>query len=197
MSVGGTTPCDAGELSPLLSKTKVDRSELGTESKEQQAIKNERVALSVTPLWTALMAASMLVLVSTITRHSKDSFNGNSANNLHQRNVDRHVDIPILSLSNDVVEKSPEASYTQAAQEDMITSLPGIDNIENVGFNMFSGYLTVSEKNGRHIFYWYVESQNDPASDPVVFWTNGGPGVSETVSFPKQNDIGWVNLLMA
>lgn len=42
---------------------------------------------------------------------------------------------------------------------------------------MFSGYLTVSE-NGRHLFYWFVESQGDAATDPVVLWTNGGPGCS-------------------
>lgn len=41
------------------------------------------------------------------------------------------------------------------------------------GFNQFSGYLTVSQDNGRRIFYWYVESQRDPKNDPVVFWTNG------------------------
>lgn len=60
--------------------------------------------------------------------------------------------------------------------EDLITQLPGLDY--NPGFRQYSGYLTVSEEDGRNIFYWYVESQNNPKTDPVVLWTNGGPGCS-------------------
>ena len=41
-----------------------------------------------------------------------------------------------------------------------------------VGFKQYSGYLDVLPT--RHIHYVYVESQGDPAKDPVVFWTNGG-----------------------
>jgi hypothetical protein len=42
-------------------------------------------------------------------------------------------------------------------------------------FRQFSGYLDLP---GRHIHYVYVESQRSPRNDPVVFWTNGGPGCS-------------------
>jgi carboxypeptidase C (cathepsin A) len=45
-------------------------------------------------------------------------------------------------------------------------------------FHQFSGYFTVNETNGRYIHYLFAESQNDPENDPVVFWTNGGPGCS-------------------
>ncbi|GMI40694.1 hypothetical protein TeGR_g1485 [Tetraparma gracilis] len=37
---------------------------------------------------------------------------------------------------------------------------------------------TSAAKDDQNIFYMYVESENAPASDPVVLWTNGGPGCS-------------------
>ena len=40
----------------------------------------------------------------------------------------------------------------------------------------YSGYL--ESNGGRHLFYWFVESQNDPYTDPLVLWFNGGPGCS-------------------
>jgi len=69
----------------------------------------------------------------------------------------------------------------------MITDLPGLDDVNGIGFRMFSGYLPVSQTNGRYIFYWYVESQSDPSSDPVVFWTNGGPGCSGFLGFGQEH----------
>lgn len=63
---------------------------------------------------------------------------------------------------------------TASAEDDRITMLPGLDY--DPGFEQFSGYLDVSAT--RHIFYWYMESQSDPTNDPVVLWTNGGPGCS-------------------
>ncbi len=48
---------------------------------------------------------------------------------------------------------------------DKITYLPGYT--EPIRFNQFAGYLLVNETNNRNLFYWFVESQNDPANDPV------------------------------
>jgi len=58
--------------------------------------------------------------------------------------------------------------------KDLITSLPGLN--DNAPFKSYSGYLESNE--GRHLFYWFVESQNDPENDPLVLWFNGGPGCS-------------------
>ncbi|KAF7207458.1 lysosomal protective protein isoform X1 [Nothobranchius furzeri] len=61
-----------------------------------------------------------------------------------------------------------------APVDDEITFLPGLQ--KQPSFRHFSGYLNVS--NGKHLHYWFVQSQNKPSSDPVVLWLNGGPGCS-------------------
>ena len=35
----------------------------------------------------------------------------------------------------------------------------------------------------KNIHYWFVESESNPATDPLVFWTNGGPGCSGLIGF--------------
>jgi carboxypeptidase C (cathepsin A) len=57
---------------------------------------------------------------------------------------------------------------------DEVTSLPGWDAA--LPSKQYSGYLTVNET--KHMHYWMVESENDPSTDPVVLWLNGGPGCS-------------------
>lgn len=59
-----------------------------------------------------------------------------------------------------------------------ITSLPGWDG--PLPSKMYSGYLPVGKTSGvkGHIHYWFIESESDPVNDPVVYWTNGGPGGS-------------------
>jgi len=71
-----------------------------------------------------------------------------------------------------VITRSPH--YSERALKDEITNLPGTPP----GFHMkmFSGYVEISSTKG--LFYWFIESENDPANDPVVLWTNGGPGCS-------------------
>jgi carboxypeptidase C (cathepsin A) len=68
--------------------------------------------------------------------------------------------------------------YSARALQDKITTLPGLD--VQPTFQMFSGYIDVStaQDASRQMFYWFVESQNSPSTDPVFLWTNGGPGCS-------------------
>ncbi|KAG9468157.1 hypothetical protein GDO78_013648 [Eleutherodactylus coqui] len=61
-----------------------------------------------------------------------------------------------------------------APTADEITYLPGLK--KQPSFRQFSGYLNVP--GGKHLHYWFVESQKDPSSSPLVLWLNGGPGCS-------------------
>ena len=45
---------------------------------------------------------------------------------------------------------------------------------------MYTGYLDVDD-GAKHLFFYFFESRNDPDKDPVVFWTNGGPGCSSSI----------------
>ncbi|KAH7909697.1 serine carboxypeptidase [Hygrophoropsis aurantiaca] len=44
--------------------------------------------------------------------------------------------------------------------------------------NAYTGYIDIE---ARHLFFYFFESRNDPASDDVIFWTNGGPGASSSI----------------
>lgn len=61
-----------------------------------------------------------------------------------------------------------------APSSDLVTDLPGLSWKPN--FKQYSGYLDTERT--RHLHYWFVESSNNPQSDPVVVWMNGGPGCS-------------------
>ncbi|KAL9258189.1 Serine carboxypeptidase-like 45-like protein [Drosera capensis] len=58
---------------------------------------------------------------------------------------------------------------------DKISLLPGQPQ---VGFQQFSGYVTLDSTKHKALFYYFVEVEIDPASKPLVLWLNGGPGCS-------------------
>jgi serine carboxypeptidase-like clade 2 len=77
----------------------------------------------------------------------------------------------------------PKQDFT--ASSDQITNLPGLS--DSINFNQYAGYVTVDQSHGRKLFYWFVESQRNPASDKVVLWLNGGPGCSSLGGLFEEN----------
>ncbi|KAL6209044.1 hypothetical protein ACLB2K_019987 [Fragaria x ananassa] len=71
---------------------------------------------------------------------------------------------------------------TQSAPEAaLITQIPGFNG--TLPSKHRSGYVTIDERNGRNLFYYFVESERKPSEDPVVLWLNGGPGCSSFDGF--------------
>ncbi|KAH3761407.1 Serine carboxypeptidase 2 [Pelomyxa schiedti] len=59
-----------------------------------------------------------------------------------------------------------------------VTDIPGVDPSEYT-FSMYSGYVGVGDASlGHRLFFYIVESQRDPANDPVIVKIGGGPGCS-------------------
>uniref|UniRef100_A0A1I7SDW1 Carboxypeptidase n=1 Tax=Bursaphelenchus xylophilus TaxID=6326 RepID=A0A1I7SDW1_BURXY len=64
-----------------------------------------------------------------------------------------------------------------------VKSLPWLD--WQLNFKHYSGWLNVSKT--RSLSYWFVESQNDKAKDPLLLWLTGGPGCSSFYGLLQEN----------
>lgn len=65
---------------------------------------------------------------------------------------------------------------------DLITSLPVYGQLLSKNY---AGYISLGD--GRKSFYWFIESENQPKTDPLLLWLNGGPGCSSLLGLMEEN----------
>ncbi|TVY82437.1 Carboxypeptidase S1-like protein B [Lachnellula suecica] len=63
--------------------------------------------------------------------------------------------------------------YKQPGKAGVCETTPGV--------NDYAGYVDLD--NATHMFFWFVEARNDPASAPLTLWLNGGPGSDSLIGF--------------
>lgn len=70
------------------------------------------------------------------------------------------------------------SSEVWAQQEaDRVIGLPGQPPVD---FRQYAGYVRVSKKHGRALFYWFFEAMEKPEEKPLVLWLNGGNSPNST-----------------
>ncbi|KAM0926168.1 hypothetical protein ACQ4PT_003739 [Festuca glaucescens] len=70
----------------------------------------------------------------------------------------------------------PLSHPASASVPTVVTHLPGYDG--PLPFNLETGYVGVEEETGTELFYYFVESERSPGTDPMLLWLTGGPRCS-------------------
>ncbi|KAK9064600.1 hypothetical protein SSX86_015982 [Deinandra increscens subsp. villosa] len=73
---------------------------------------------------------------------------------------------------------------TLSNSKSIVKNLPGFPG--DLPFTLETGYVGVGGEDEIQFFYYFVESQRDPANDPLLLYLTGGPGTSGLFPFLYQ-----------
>ncbi|KAE9602364.1 putative carboxypeptidase D [Lupinus albus] len=96
-----------------------------------------------------------------------------------------HYLVIAISITPFVVVTAKPHSSEQV--HDKVGKLPG--QHFTIDFDHYSGYVTVNEKAGRALFYWFIQSGQHHETKPLLLWFNGGPGCS-SIAYGEAEEIG-------
>jgi len=63
----------------------------------------------------------------------------------------------------------------------------------NAQLTTYSGFVQVNQQYDANLFYYFIESQNNPSTDPVILWLQGGPGCSSLFGCFVENGPSLIN----
>ncbi len=92
---------------------------------------------------------------------------------------------PFLALALLLFSLASGTAQGQGQEEFRVNNLPGL--AAEPAFAQYAGHLPVNEQFGDQLFFWFFESQQSPASDPLVVWLSGGPGCSSISAMFDEN----------
>ncbi|KAH8201474.1 hypothetical protein TruAng_004398 [Truncatella angustata] len=87
---------------------------------------------------------------------------------------------PVLAANRRHFEERSGVTYNVFVHHDTNSTVSYVKNSgiceTTPGVNTYSGYVQTGEN--MNMWFWFFESRNNPQTDPVVAWFNGGPGCS-------------------
>lgn len=122
---------------------------------------------------TTLALATLSVHAGMMPRQVKRS---ETLNNMEKRQS------PYLpaAVSNMTTITSPtgvKIRYKQPGEQGVCETTPGVKS--------YTGYIELSPT--LHSFFWFFESRENPSTDPVTLWLNGGPGSDSQIGLFQGN----------